>query len=118
MKQHEFKPISDLQYHLCGVKINGEYCALPSSEDVHMPSESEAPSLAEYVAELRATNERWTMNEANLLVSMGAEIARLREALKLTLNAMRKARDEWPNYSPDVEWVIAWDAARKALGKD
>jgi len=38
MNAHEFIPISAVQGHLCGVRIDGDYCAMPASANVHMPA--------------------------------------------------------------------------------
>lgn len=51
----------------------------------------------------------------NAYESNQKQIEQLRAALKLTLAAMRKARDEWEGYAPDAGWCNAWDAARAAL---
>lgn len=38
MKRHQFKPISEVQGHLCGVRVAPEtYCAMPASAPVHQP---------------------------------------------------------------------------------
>lgn len=44
MNTHEFKPISTLQGHLCGVMASDGYCGYPASADVHMPATS-APGI-------------------------------------------------------------------------
>ena len=54
------------------------YCTSDNDSYCEFAPTSSVESEAREIVELRATNERWTMNEASLLVSMGDEIAELK----------------------------------------